>query len=142
MNTICICSCSSPKIQTSFYLFYVFQSATMTKPEELGWVSGQSNNSDTLLKYMHSWPSSPAALYLSVFQLVKSTTSHNTRVSPGSRVGKQIRRNTERKRVPYVGEKHVLIPAVFLLFQLHGPTSNEDREQGSRLDRGGEGRGG
>ncbi len=90
---------------------------------------------------MHTWPYSSAALYLHVFQLVKSRTSHNTRVSPGSKVGKQIHRKEERERVPYVGEKHVLIQAVFLLFQLHGPTLNEDREQGSTLDRGGEGRG-
>lgn len=40
-----------------------------------------------------------------------------------------------------MGEKHVLIQAVFLLFQLRGPTLNESREQGSTLDRGGEGRG-
>lgn len=38
-----------------------------------------------------------------------------------------------------MGEKHVLIQAVFLLFQLRRPTLNEDREQGSALDRGGEG---
>lgn len=107
----------------------------------IGGVSGQSNNSDTLPNYMHTWPYSSAALYLRVFQLVKSRTSHNTRVSPGSKVGKRIHRKEERERVPYVGEKHVLIQAVFLLFQLHGPTLNEDREQGSTLDRGGEGRG-
>ena len=106
-----------------------------TTAGELGWVSGQSNNSDTLLKHMHSWLYNSAALYLSIFQLVKSRTSHNTRVSPGSRVEKQIHRKEERKRVPYVGEKLVLIQAVFLLFQLHSPTLNEEREQGSTLDR-------
>lgn len=37
-----------------------------------------------------------------------------------------------------MGEKHVLIQAVFLLFQLHSHTLNEDREQGSALDRVGE----
>ena len=40
-----------------------------------------------------------------------------------------------------MGEKHVLIQAVFLLFQLRGPTLNEDREQGSTLDRAEEERG-
>lgn len=39
-----------------------------------------------------------------------------------------------------MGEKHVLMQAVFLLFQLHSPTLNEDREQGSALDREGRGR--
>lgn len=95
---------------------------------ELNWVLGQSNNCDALLDYVHIWPWSSAALHLSRFQLVKSRTSHNTRVSPGSRVGKQIHRKEERERVPYVGEKHVLIQAVFLLFQLRGPTLNEDGE--------------
>lgn len=103
------------------------------------WASGQSNDSDTLLNYAHICPYCPAALYLRGFQLVRSRTSHNTGVSPGSRVGKQIHRKKER--VPYVGEKHALIQAVFLLFQLRGPTLNECREQGSALDRGGEGRG-
>lgn len=40
-----------------------------------------------------------------------------------------------------MGEKHVLISAVFLLFQLCSHTLNEDREQGSTLDRREEGRG-
>lgn len=56
----------------------------------------------------------------------------------GSKIGKQIQGKEERQRVPYVGEKHVLINTVFLLFQLRSHTLNEDRQQGRRLDRGGE----
>lgn len=119
---------------------FVLTIPTSITAGELYWVSGQSNNSD-ILNYMHTWPCSSAALHLHIFQLVKSRTSHSTRGLPGSRVGKQIHREEKRERVPYVGEKHVLMQAVFLLFQLHGPTLNEDREQGNALDREGEGRG-
>lgn len=83
-----------------------------------------------------------AALNLTVFSLSKAKEKPNNWGAPlGREVGKQIQRKKERQRVPYVGEKHVLINTVFLLFQLRGHTLNEDRQQGRRLDRGGKGRG-
>lgn len=118
---------------------FVFTSAPAG---ELDWVGGQSNNSDTLLSYMHTWPYNSAALYLHVFQLVRSRTSHNTRVSPGSKVGKQIHRKWERKREYHMWVRNMFSYRLFFFcFQLCSPTLNEDREQGSALDRGGEGRG-
>lgn len=52
-------------------------------------------------------------------------------------LGNRVRERRRGSAVPYVGEKHVLIKAVFLLFQLCSPTLDEEREQGSSLDRRG-----
>ena len=80
--------------------------------------------------------------YISAFfNLSKAELAITPEDHQGVRLGNEFTEKEERERVPYVGEKHVLIQAVFLLFQLCGPTLNEDREQGSALDRGGEGRG-
>lgn len=42
------------EIQAQFFMaLFVFTPAPSTTAGELGWTSGQSNNSDTLLYYMH-----------------------------------------------------------------------------------------
>lgn len=87
------------------------------------------------------WPFLPAngaALNLPVLSLSKAKKRKIVEAPLGSKIGKQIQGKEERQRVPYVGEKHVLINTVFLLFQLRSHTLNEDRQQGKRLDRGGE----
>lgn len=83
-----------------------------------------------------SIPSHP--LGLACFICFKSSNAEltTTPVSHwGVMLGNKVRERRRGSAVPYVGEEHVLIKAVFLLFQLCSPTLNEDRELGSSLDR-------
>lgn len=88
-------------------------------PQQVNWVRmGNIHFFNTLLKLGVHILSRRAQLHyiLAFFLLVKSRSSHNSRGSAGSWVGELIHRNRDgERRVPYVGENHVLIQAVFLL---------------------------